>query len=122
MIRKSAPVQYCIVLKLFLQKSLYLWRNQARRHAGHSGAVPPKITAYAPQTRIAPPKRGLRPKEINRLGATGVQFEAKISVITLEFVSKNWFFVDFAISTVCFCGFTPGVMKIHGYFGTKIFF
>ena len=34
---------------------------------------------------------------MNRLGAIGVQFEAKILFITLEFEGKNWFFVDFEI-------------------------
>ena len=43
---------------------------------GHIGVVPPQIAACAPQTRNVPPKRGLCPKEINRLGATGVQFGA----------------------------------------------
>ena len=41
----------------------------------HSGAMPHQITACALQTRNVPPKRGLYPKESNRLGATGVQFE-----------------------------------------------
>ena len=36
----------------------------------------PQITACAPQTRTVPPKRGLCPKESNRLGATEVQFVA----------------------------------------------
>ena len=34
----------------------------------------------------------------------------KILVIIPEFMSKNCFFVDFAIKTVCFCGFTPEFM------------
>ena len=44
---------------------------------GPSGAVHPQITARAPlNENCAPPKRELCPKELNRLGATGVQFEA----------------------------------------------
>ena len=45
---------------------------------GHSGAVPPPNDCLCPlpQTIILPPQRGLCPKEINGLGATGVQFEA----------------------------------------------
>ena len=50
--------------------------SQARRHGGHFGAVPPQMTACAPQTKIVPPKRGLCPEETNRLGAFGVQIEA----------------------------------------------
>ena len=37
---------------------------------GHSGAVPP------PKSLLVPPKRGLCPKEIKRLGETEMQFEA----------------------------------------------
>ena len=52
---------------------------------GHSGAVPP------PQmTACAPPKRGLCPKEINRLGASGVQIESQIVVfcgLTTDFMT-----------------------------------
>ena len=96
---------------------------QARRHGRHSGAVPPQRTACAPPNEnCAPPKRGLCPEEINRLGAIGVQFEVKILIITLEFVGKNYFFVDFAINTNCLCGYTPGFMKIRVYFGRKTFF
>ena len=40
-----------------------------RRGGGHFGAVPPQITTCDPQARIVS-------KEINRLGATGVQFKA----------------------------------------------
>ena len=44
--------------------------RQARRYGGgHSGVVPP-------QTKIVPPKLGLCPEEISRLGAIGVQIEA----------------------------------------------
>ena len=49
---------------------------------GHTGAVPPQITACAPHKRnLYPPKRGLCPEEIKKLGATGVQIEAKDSEI-----------------------------------------
>ena len=63
----------------------------------------------APQiTACAPPKRGLHPKERNRLGATGVQFGVrdplKILVITPEFVGKNRFFADIAIKTLFLFG------------------
>ena len=43
--------------------------HQARRHGGHSGAVPPK-------SLLVSPTRELCPKERNRLGDTEVQFEA----------------------------------------------
>ena len=54
--------------------------TQARRHGGGGAfrgrAQPPKSLLVPPQTRNVPHKRGLRPKESNKLGATGVQFEA----------------------------------------------
>ena len=56
--------------------TLKLRASQARRHGGHSGFVPPQMTACAPQTKIVPPKRELCPEEINRLGAFGVKIEA----------------------------------------------
>ena len=51
--------------------------NQARRHGRYFGAMPSQITASAPpKQELCPSKRGLCPEEINKLGATGVQFEA----------------------------------------------
>ena len=48
---------------------------------GHTGAVPPQLTACAPPKRkLCLPKRGLCPEEINRLGASGAQIEVQISV------------------------------------------
>ena len=50
----------------------------------------PQLIACAPQTKIVPPKRGLCPKEINRLGASGVQIEVQSSVLcglTPDFVT-----------------------------------
>ena len=47
---------------------------------GHSGAVPPKSLFEPPPKRESCLlKRGLCAVEINRLGATGVQFEARDS-------------------------------------------
>ena len=44
--------------------------GQTRRHGGHTGAVPPQLTAcIPPNENCAPPKRGLCPEEINRFGA-----------------------------------------------------
>ena len=50
----------------------------------------PQLTACAPQTKIVPPRRGLCPKEINRLGASGAQIEVQIRVfcgLTPDFVT-----------------------------------
>ena len=61
----------------------------------------PQMTACAPQTKIVPPpKRGLCPDEINRLGATGMQIEAQIGVC-------HWYFSNF-------CGLTPDFMTYLG--------
>ena len=92
--------------------------------AGHSGAVRPQITACSPpHENCAPtPSEDCAPKKLTGL----VQLECysrpetpNIVVITPEFASKNCFFIDFAINTVCFCGFTPKFMKISVYFGIK---
>ena len=52
------------------------------------------MTACAPQIKIVPPKRGLCPEEINRLGATWVQIEAQIGVL---------------------CGLTPDIRTFLGW-------
>ena len=62
------------------------------------------MIAYAPQTKIVPPKRGLCPEEINRLGATGVQIEAQIGVfagLTPLFWDEDLFFFFF-FEITCF--------------------
>ena len=74
--------------------------------------MPPNGCMWPPKQVLCSPKRSLCPEQINRLGAIGIQFEANIVVITLEFVGKNCFFVDFAINTNCLCGLTSGFMKI----------
>ena len=43
---------------------------------GNFRALPPKSLLVPPKREMCLPKRGLCPKEINRLSATGVQFEA----------------------------------------------
>ena len=65
----------------------------------HSGAVPPQMTACAPQTKIVPPPRAKTvPQENSRFGATGAQIEAQIGVCDRYF--RN------------FCEMTPNFM-IH---------
>ena len=59
-----------LTLTMFIKTRNLVPLPQARRHTGgHTGAVPPQLTACAPQTKIVPPKRGLCPEEINRFGA-----------------------------------------------------
>ena len=63
---------------------------------GIPGPCPPKLLLVPPQTRIVSPKPDLCSKEIDRLGAAGVQSRPetpKILVTTPEFVSKNCFFL-----------------------------
>ena len=79
--------------------------RQTRRHGGHTGAVAPKWLLVPPQTKTVPPKRGLYPKEINRIGATGVQIEAQIGVFLWTdngfhdvFGMKTFFFGDYRFS------------------------
>ena len=86
--------------------------TQAWRHVGgHSGAVPPQMTACAPQTKIVP-------RKINRFGASGVQIEALDSqnnAYRRRIREQELFFRDF-------CGLTPDFTKLWVYFGTKTFF
>ena len=56
---------------MFYQRQ-FITMTQARRHGGAFRGRAPQMTAYAPQTKIAPPKRGLCPEEIYRLEAIGV--------------------------------------------------
>ena len=51
-----------------------------------------------PKQKLYPSERGLRPEEINRLGATGVQIEtldSQIVLIALEFVNNNCYLAIF---------------------------
>ena len=51
------------------------------------------MTACAPKRKLCPPKRGLCPKEINKLGATGVQIESQIGVfcgLTSDFMTWDY--------------------------------
>ena len=61
---------------------------------GKPGPCPP------PKRKLCPPKRGLYPEEIDRLGATGVQTEAQIGVCHSYFRA--------------FCGLTPDFMTFLG--------
>ena len=58
------------------------------------------------QTKIVPPKRGLYPEEINRLGASGAQIEAQISVfcaLTPDFATfLGWRPFFFFLEITCF--------------------
>ena len=74
---------------------------------GPTGAVPPQMTACAPNENCGPHKRGQCPEEINRLGASGVQIEAQIGVFCgltpdfMTFLDEDFFFVFF-LEITCF--------------------
>ena len=54
--------------------------RHTRRHGGaYRGSAPPN-DCLCPPTKIVPPKQGLCPEEISRLGAAGVQIEAQTGV------------------------------------------
>ena len=79
----------------------------------------------APQIiACAPPSEDCAPKKLT--GSVLLECKSspetpKLLLITLKFVSKNCFFVDFAMNTDCFCGLTPEIMELRVYFGTKTF-
>ena len=78
----------------------------------------PQMTACAPQTKnFPPPKRGLCPEKINKLGANGVQIEALNSqnrAYRPRIRHQELFFGNF-------CGLTTDFMKLRVYLGTKTF-
>ena len=92
--------------------------------ASHSGPAPRgAFRGRAPQIiACAPPSEDCAPKKLT--GSVLLECKSspetpKILLITLKFVSKNCFFVDFAMNTDCFCGLTPEIMKLRVYFGMK---
>ena len=91
--KENLRVSFHLLLRCFTRQCTLLRPGAT---GGHFGAVPPQMTACAPQTKIVPPKRGLCPEEINRHGATGVQMEAKNSQISVYRCN--------------FCGLTPSFL------------
>ena len=106
--------------------ALFLHARQTRRHGKAFRGHAPRITACPPQTRIVlPPSEDCAPKKLT--GSVLVVCSSRPETPkrlgrTPKFVSKNCFFVDFAIVTVCFCGYTPKFMVIRTVFGIKLFF
>ena len=99
--------------------------QQARRPRGQSGAVSPKSLLVPPQTRILPPKRGLCPKESNRLGDTEVQFEARNSQDTCyhpRIREHELFFADFIIKTLFFWVSPRNSWKFAHFLNRRAFF
>ena len=84
----------------------------------HSGAFPPNENFAHPSSKDYAPKKvtGSVPLKCSSRPET-----LKILVVTLEFVSKNCFFADFAIKTL-FCGTIPKIVKIRAFFQMKVFF
>ena len=77
-----------------------------------------------PNHCLCPPSEDCAPKKLT--GSVLLECKSspetpKILLITLKFVSKNCFFVNFAMNTDCFCGLTPEIMKLRVCFGTKTF-
>ena len=90
--------------------------NRLRVDAGPAprGCIPGpcslKSLLVLPQMRNVPPKRGLCPKESNRLVSLENSSRGetpKILVINPEFVSKNQFFTASAVKTFFFFGLHP---------------
>ena len=72
---------------------------QARRHGGHTGAVPPQMTACAPPNEnCAPQSEDCAPKKLTDSGLLECKSRPKTPKLVftaLEFVSKNCFFAIF---------------------------
>ena len=114
-----------LIALYIIRKSFVVIISGPAPRGGIPGPCPPKSLLVPPKWELCPPppSEDCAPKKLTGLVLLECNWrpEAKILVITLEFVSKNCFFVDFAINTVCFCGVTPEFMKIRVYFGTKTF-
>ena len=88
--------------------------------ASHSGPAPRgAFRGRAPQIIACAPKK--------LTGSVLLECKSspetpKILLIILKFVGKNCFFVDFAMTTDCFCGLTPEIMKLRVYFGRRPLF
>ena len=73
-----------VALRLRLTRGKLGFGADPAPRGAYTGAVPP------PTDCLCPPKRGLCPEEINRLGASGAQIEIQISVfcgLTPDFVT-----------------------------------
>ena len=92
---------------------------------GHSGAVPPKsLFEPPPNENRASSSEDCAPWKLT--GSVLLEYNSrpetpKILDVTPEIVSKNVFFVDFEINTVCFGDLTPEFIKTHVCLGTKTF-
>ena len=100
-------------------------KNRPGATGGILGPCPPKSLLVPPQTRIVPSSDDCASKKF--IGSVLLEYNSrpetsKIQDVIPEFVSKNRCFVDFAINSVCFGGFTPEFMKIRVCLGTKTYF
>ena len=120
----------------FAKSGRCLEPGPALRGEDISEPCPPNLLLVAPQTRNVPPKRGLCPKESNKLRATGMQFgvwDLEILIINQVFMDKNRFF---AMKTFFYFVFwftqilrrrpffsvcTPEFVEICAYFVKKTF-
>ena len=85
---------------------------------------PPKLLLVPPNENYGPPSKDCAPKKLTGLVLLECNSKPetpKVLVFTPELVSKNCFFLDFAIKIVCFSGFTQEFINIRVYFGGKPF-
>ena len=112
MLNKNAPnINFP---KIYYSIKIDHYARQARRHGGHSGAVPPQMTACAPPNEnCATPSEDCAPKKLTSLGLLEwksmpkLVFTTSIFVIFVDWHRISWHFWDedlffFLLEITCF--------------------
>ena len=125
---KSVFFSYKTLVKKFFSENFVAREHVDCARPGARGGIlrpcPPNHCLCPFKRELYPTKGDCAPKKL----AGSVILECslrsetpKILVITPELVSKNCFFVDFTIKTVCFCGFIPEFMNFRVFLGLRPF-
>ena len=111
-------IEINVLLHFFALKALTLRHTDPAPRGGHSGAVPPQMTACAPPNKncappnenCAPPNKDCAPKKLTGWGILECKSRPKTPKLvfsTLKITSKKLFFRNF-------CGLTPDFIKLLG--------
>ena len=118
-------LQKCKITCCFWSKLTLEWKFEgpAPRRGGIPGPCPPNHCLCPPQKNCAPPQQKMCPKESNRLGATGIQFEAWDSQNTSYYprIRENPGIFRDADLFFLFLVFIPEFVEFRAYFEMKIF-
>ena len=97
--------------------------SQARRHVGAFQGHAPKSLLVPPEREFCSPSEDCAPKKLKGSVLLESNSRPKTPWLSLQ---NSWartvFFIDFAIKTVCFSGFTPKFTQTRVYCGIKTSF